>query len=153
MFKKSQNFYRNSGTSLSVGQCMMVVFEMVATGLGDGVELVVREELAEMTAGGPAGAEELIIRVIHLVAAEYGLQAALVEWTVVGHQRQALDERRYLLPHVRENRSVFGILLPQSVHAGVPIIIVVRLWLNQRIEAVDKLAVADDDDAHRTDAC
>lgn len=127
---------------------MMVVFEMVATGFGDGVKLVVREEFAEVTARGSAGAKELIIRVIHLVASEHGLQAALIEGTVVSHQRQALDERRYLLPHVRENGSVFGVFLPQTVHAGVPIIIVVRLGLNQRIEAVDKLAVADDNDAH-----
>lgn len=127
---------------------MMVVFEMVATGLGDGVKLVVREEFAEVTARGSAGAKELIIRVIHLVAAKHGLQAALVKGTVVGHKRQALDERLYLLPDVRENGSVFGVFLPQTVHAGVPIIIVVRLGLNQRIEAVDKLAVADDDNAY-----
>lgn len=143
-----QYFYRNSGTRLRVGQCMMVVFEMVATGLGDGVELVVREEFAEVTAGGSTSAKELIIRVIHLVAAEHGLQAALVEWTVVSHKRQTLDERLYLLPNVRENWSVFGIFLSQTVHTGVPIIIVVRLGLNQRIEAVDKLAVADDDNAY-----
>lgn len=132
---------------------MMMVFKMVATGLGDGVELVVREEFAEVTTRGSAGAKELIIRVIHLVAAEHCLQTAFVEGTVVGHQRQALDERRHLLPHVRENRSVFGVFLPQAMHASVPIIIVVRLGLNQRIKAVDKLAVAYDDNAHGTDAC
>ena len=126
----------------------MVVFEVVATGLSDSVELVVREEFAEVTARGSAGAKELIIRIIHLVAAKHGLQAALVKGTVVSHQRQALDERRYLLPHVRENRSVFGVFLPQAVHTGVPIIIVIRLGLNQRIETVDKLTVADDDNAH-----
>ena len=131
---------------------MMVVFQMISAGLGDSVKLVVREEFAEVTAGGPAGAKELIIRVIHLVAAEHSLEAALVEGTVVGHKRQALDERLYLLPDVRENGSVFGIFLPQTVHAGGPIILVVRIGLNQRIETVDKLAVADDDNAHRTDA-
>lgn len=130
---------------------MMVIFEMVATGLGDGVELVVREEFAEMTAGGSAGAKKLIIRVIHLVAAKHSLQATFVERTIVSHQRQAFDERLYLLPDIWENRSVFGVFLPQAVHAGVPIIIVVRLWLNQRIEVVDKLAVADYDYAHGTD--
>lgn len=103
MFKKSQNFYRNSGTRLSIGKRMMVVFQVIAAGLGDGVELVVREEFTEMTTGGPAGPKELIIRVIHLVAAKHGLQAALVEGTVVGHKRQPFDKRRYLLPHVRKN--------------------------------------------------
>lgn len=127
---------------------MMVIFEVISAGLGDGVELVVREEFTEMTAGGPAGAKELIIRVIHLVAAKHGLQAALVEGTVVGHKRQPFDKRRYLLPHVRKNWSVFGVFLSQAVQTGVPIIIVVRLGLNQRIETVDKLAVADDDNAY-----
>ena len=121
---------------------------MISAGLGDSVKLVVREEFAEVTARGSAGAKELIIRVIHLVTTEHGFQAALVEGTVVGHKRQALDERRYLLPHVRENWSIFGVFLSQTVHTGVPIIIVVRLGLNQRIEAVDKLAVADDDNAY-----
>ena len=131
----------------------MVVFEVVATSFSNSVQLMIGEEFSEMTAGGPACAKELIIRVIHLVAAENSLEAALVEGTVVGHKRQALDKRRYLLPHVRENRSVFGVFLSQAVHAGVPIIIVVRLRLNQGIEAVDKLAVADDDDTNRADAC
>jgi len=103
---------------------------MIAAGLGDGVKLVVRKEFAEMTARGTAGAKELIIRIIHLVTAEHGLQAALVEGTVVSHQRQALYERRNPLPDVRENWGVFGVFLPQAVHAGVPIIIVVGLGLN-----------------------
>ena len=89
----------------------MVVFEVVATGLSDSVKLVVREQFAKMTAGGSAGAKELIVRVIHLVAAEHSLQAALIEGAVVSHQRQALDERCYLLPDVRENGSIFGVFL------------------------------------------
>lgn len=67
-----QNLPRNPSASLSIGQGMVVVDEMVAASLGYGMKLMVRQLLPKVLSRGTTGAIELIVGVIHLVAAYYG---------------------------------------------------------------------------------
>ena len=73
-------------TRLGIGQGMVMVEQVVAAVGSDGVQLVVRQ-LFEQALGGHTGAIKNIVRVIHLVAAEDGFQAALVKGFVVRYQR------------------------------------------------------------------
>ena len=126
--------------------------EIVATGCCNGVELVVRQRVSELSAGGSKGIIETIIRVIHLVHLEHSFQATFIETCVMGHEwdggyqvtsivkRQLIREKHIgnlflqLLPYLREHRSIVRIALAQSMHPLTPIIVVVRLWLNKTIE-------------------
>ncbi len=67
MPKPSQQSYRYRGTSLSVGEGVVVTGEVVAAGSGKGLELMVRDGISEMLSGSSQGVIELIVRVIHLV--------------------------------------------------------------------------------------
>ena len=79
--------YLPSDPCAGFGICerVMVVDQIVAAGCSHGMKLVVGQQLSEVFARGAAGAIELIVRVIHLVAAHYGLQATFVEGAVVRH--------------------------------------------------------------------
>ena len=95
------------------------------------------------TTGSHTGAMEFVIRIVHLVTAENGLQAALVKSFVVGHEWQTLNQRLYLLPYFWEDWCLFRILSAEAVDLAAPIIIVVRLRLNQRIERIYNLTIPD----------
>lgn len=75
------------GTRFCVGQCMMMMLEVIATGCGDGLELMIGQMLAEMLARCGAGIVERVIRIVHLIDLMDGLEAAFVERTVVRHER------------------------------------------------------------------
>ena len=49
------------------------------------MQLVVGQFRSEMAACGPAGAKELVVRIIHLIGLEHSLEATLIEGTIVGH--------------------------------------------------------------------
>ena len=109
---------------------MMVVFEMITTEFRDGMQLVVLC-LWECFARSDAGAVERIIRVVHLVSAEDGLQTTLIESLVMGYEGKSLDQWLYLLPNFREDRGILCILTRETMHLGIPIVIVVGLWFDQ----------------------
>ena len=136
----SQNLPSNPGTSFGIGQGVVVVELMVAAGLGHGVQLMVGQHLSEVFARSAAGAIELIVRVIHLIAAHYGLQATFVERAVVGYERQALNQWLYLVPNIRENGRVLGVGLGDAMYERVPIKVIVRLRLDKGIKRVHELA-------------
>lgn len=60
-------------TSFCIGQGVVVVGQVVAAGLGHGVQLMVGQLEVEMLSSSAAGAVELVVGVIHSVAAHYGL--------------------------------------------------------------------------------
>ena len=130
----------------------MVVGEIVAAGGGDGLQLVVRQGGAELAAGCRERVMELIIRIIHLVCAKCGLEAALVEAGIVRDQRQPFDVRLDLLPHIREDRRVLRVAFAQPVDALAEPLIILRLRVDQRVEFIRYLAVAHHDDADGADA-
>ena len=80
-----QNFPCNPSASFGIGQGVMVVDQVIATGCRHGMQLVVGQPLSEVFARSAAGAVELIVGVIHLVAAHHGFQATLIERAIVGY--------------------------------------------------------------------
>ena len=100
--------YRDVGAGLGVGKSMMVVAHIVTTVGGNGGKLMIRE-LGQKTLRGAAGTVKLVVRIIHLVAAEDGFQAGFIKTLVVGDQRQPFDERFYLCPHVGKDRGIVGV--------------------------------------------
>ena len=131
---------------------MVVVDQIETAGCRHGVKLMVWQSFPEMLSRGATSAIKLIVRVIHLVATHYGFEAAFVERAVVCHEGQALNERLDLTPNVREHGSVLGVLLGDAVDERVPIEVIVRLGLDEGIERVDKLALADNHHAHAANA-
>ena len=129
----------------------MVTLQVVAAGGGDGVELVVGQ-MGKAAAGSDAGAVELVVGVVHLVATEDGLQATFVEGFVVGHEGQAFDERFYLCPYFGEYGGFLGVLMGETMHLTAPVVIVVRLRLDEGVEGIDNLAVPHDNHSHGADA-
>ena len=73
------------GTGLCIGQCMMVILQIIPTGCSDSLELMVGKAATKMLSGGGQCIKELVVWIIHLVHFENLLQAALVEGAVVCH--------------------------------------------------------------------
>ncbi len=92
-----------------VGEGVVMVLKVEAAGGRDSLKLVVGESAAEVAPGGGKSVEELVVRVIHLVDLEGGLETAFVEAAVVGDQREALNQRGDLFPDMGEYRSIPGV--------------------------------------------
>ena len=138
---------------LRVGECVVVVCHRAAAGLGHGVQLVVWQSSAEVAARSPAGAEELVVGIVHLIDTEHGLEAALVKRTVVRHEGQSGDERLDFPPHDREDGRVVGVFVRESVYLLTEPGVVVRLWMDKRVERVgDDAAAHHHHHAHAADA-
>ncbi len=125
-----QNLSCNPSASLGIGKGVVMVEQIIAAGCCHGVELMVGKQLAEVLSRGPIGTVELIVGVIHLIAAHHGLEATFVERTVVRHERQTLDKRLNLLPDIWKYRCVLGVFLDDAMDARVPLQVVVRLGLH-----------------------
>lgn len=113
-----------------------MVGHRASAGGGDGVQLVVGQTTTEMAARGPAGAEERIVGVIHLIDAEHGLEAALVEGAVVRHERQTFDQRLNLPPNVGEHRRIVRVLVREPVNLLAEPRVVVGFGLDERVKRV-----------------
>lgn len=140
----------------------MVVEEGVAAGGSDGVELMVGKAAAEVTARSGQSVKELIARIIETVGSENGFEAAFIEAGIVGYEgdiggetvgfKGGQDAVFYLVPNVREKRSIFGVIGAQAMDLLAKPGIVVRIGMNQAIERVHHFPIAHDDDAHGADA-
>ena len=133
---------------LGVGQGVMMVRQVETAGCGHGLQLMVGQAAAESPPGCGKGVIEAIIRIIHLIHLEDRFQATLVETAVMSHQRQTLQERSNLLPHIREDRSPVGILRPEPVHPPAEPLVVFRLRMYETVVGIYDLPSADDDDPH-----
>ena len=139
-----------------------MIEEGVATGGSDGVELMVGKAAAEVAAGGGEGVEEAVSGIAESVGIEYGFEAAFIEAGVVGYEGDIGGETVgfkggqnavfYLVPNVREKRSIFGVIGAQAVDLLAKPGIVVRIGMNQAIERVHHFPITHDDNAHRADA-
>ena len=58
-------------TGFCIGQCMVMVLQLVAALSSDGVKLVVGQIL-ETAAGGAEGVVELVVGIVHLIDTEHG---------------------------------------------------------------------------------
>ena len=131
--KDGQGYLR---AGLGVGQGMVVAAQVVSAAQGHGRQPVVGQRLAEGASRGSAGAVERVSGILHAVAGEHGLQAALVEGTVVGHQRQPLYQRGDVRPHGGEVGGRCRVLLRQPVYAGVPVAVIVGAGMDEPVDAV-----------------
>ena len=80
-----QQPYRNMGAGLGIGEGVVMMFQIEAARFRHCVQLVVGQLFPEVPACGPAGTKELVVRIIHLIGLEHGLEATLIEGTIVGH--------------------------------------------------------------------
>ena len=143
-----QNHHGNPCAGLGIGEGVVMVFKGVAAGGRHGMQLVVGQLRSEMAARGPAGAKELVVRIIHLIGLEHGLEATLIEGTIVGHQRQSGDAGDNLPPHVWEERGGVGIGMAEAVNLLAEPRIVVRSGADERVEGVGDEAAAHHHHAH-----
>ena len=147
-----QQLHRDFRASLRVGQRVVVVGHRAAASLGHGVQLVVGQPPSEMAARSPAGAKELVFRIVHLIDSEHGPEAALVKRTVVRHEGQSGDERLDLSPHDGEYGGVVGVLVRESVYRLTEPGVVVGFGMDERVERVGDDATAHHHHAHAADA-
>ena len=65
----------------------MMVLEVVATGSCNGVEVVIGQGVAELSAGGSKGVIESIVGIVHLIDLEHRFQAPFIEAGIMVHER------------------------------------------------------------------
>ena len=75
----------------------------------------------------------------------HGLQTALVKGFVVSHQWQSFNHWFYLSPYVWEYRCIFSIVAAKPMYLTAPVVVVIRLWLDKRVERINYLAIPYDD--------
>ena len=134
-----------------IGQGVVMVFEVIATGGCDSLELMIRKAAAEMAPGGSQSVIEHIVRIIHLIHFEDLLQAPLVESGIVSHQGQTLDLRSNLFPDMREDWSVFRVFLRESVDLLAKPLVILRLRMDQTVKRIHDLTIPDDDNPDAAD--
>ena len=117
---------------------------MEAAGGSYGLELMVFQ-VGLQAAGCGKSVEELVLGIIHLIGAEDGAKAAFVKGAVMGYQREAFDQRLNLCPHIGENWGIVGVSTAQAMHLSAPVVIIVGLGLDERVELVHNLPVTDND--------
>ncbi len=118
--------------------------QIVATAGGNDIEGVAA--LEPDSAGGDAGAVELIVGIVHLIDTEYCFKTTLVEGLVVGHKRETGYLGFYLLPHIGEDGRIFGVGCTQAMYLTAPVVVILRFWLDERVELVHNLTVPHHDD-------
>ena len=140
------------GTSLRIGQGMVVIREVISAGGSDGLELVVRELLPKMPSRCRQSVVKFIVQIVHLINAEDLFETAFIKRAVVGDQWQSLDERFNLLLYEGEDRSVLRVFRSQPMHLPAEPLVVIRLRMDQAVEPVHDLPVTHDDNAYAANA-
>ena len=115
------------------------------------MQLVVGQPL-QLAARGAQRIVEDIPRPVHAVHLHHRPQATLVEHGVVGHQRQPLDERFYLVPYRWEHLGAVGVLVAEPMHPLAEPGAVVRIRLYEAVERIHHLAPAHHDHPHAAHA-
>ena len=89
---------------------------------------------------------ELVIGVIHAVHSEYGLEASFIEFGVVGDKGKSFDQRLYLVPYFREQRSVLGIIRTDTMDSHAEPLVVFGLRMYEAVVRIHDLSSTDYDD-------
>ena len=100
-------------------------------------------------ARGDAGAVEVVVGIVHLIDTEDGFQAALVERLVMRHKRKPRYLRLYLLPHFGEDRRIVCVCSAKAMHLTTPVIVILWLWLDERVETIYHLTSSNNNHADR----
>ena len=105
--------------------------------------------MAELATGGGQRVVKLIVRIVHLIDVESCFQTSLVKWLVVSHQWKTFYQRFYLRPYFWETRCIIRVFMTKTMNLRTPIVIIVRLRLDERVERINYLAIANNDDSYR----
>ena len=120
---------------------MMMVLKIVTATLGDDVKVVMTAR--PYLARADEGTVERIVWIVHLIHPEHCFKAGLVECLVMGYKRQSFYLWFNLLPYVRKDRCFLCIFTAETVYTGADTVIIVRLWMNKRVELVYFLSISD----------
>ena len=140
------------GAGFGIRQCVVMACKVISTGCCYSLQLMIWQAAAIMLTGCGQRVVETIIRIVHLVDAEHLFEATFIEAGVVRHQWEPLDHRRYLFPHIRENRRIFGVFRAKAVNLTAEPLIVFRLRMDEAVEAVHDDTATHDDHAHAANA-
>ncbi len=145
----SKNFAGNPGARLGIGQSVMMILHTKPASLRHSIQFMVHQT-RESPPRSAKSIVELIIRIIHLINPENRLQTTLIKSLIMSDKRQSFYERLNLSPNLRKHRSTVSILICEPMHLTAPIIIIIRLRLNQRIKTIHNLPVPHNHNTHRT---
>ena len=153
-----QQFQCDGGAGFGIGEGVVVIEEGVTAGGSHSVELVVGKALAEVPAGGGKCVQEAIAGIVEAVGAEDGFKAAFVEAGVMGYERdvnrktirfkRGQDAVFYLVPYIREEWGIIGIIGAQAVDLLAEPGVVVRVRMDEAVEGVYNFPIAHDDHTH-----
>ena len=73
-----------------------MVLQIVATGSSNGLQLVIGQRLAELSAGSCQRIVETVVGIVHLIDFEYGLQTTFIKAGIMSHKGQG----SYLVSYV-----------------------------------------------------
>ena len=99
-------------------------------------------------ARGDASAVEVVVGIVHLIDAEDGFQAALVERLVMCHKRKPRYLRLNLLPYFGEDRRTVCIRSAKTMHLTAPVVVILWLWLDERVETIHHLTSSNNNHAN-----
>ena len=97
------------GTGFAIGQGMMVIGQVITTGSGNRLQLMVRQTAAEMLTGSRKCIMELILGIIHPVHSENLFQTPFIEPAVMRHKRKSLNLRGYLFPDTQKKHRDYPV--------------------------------------------
>lgn len=142
---RSQNFEGYCGAGLRIGEGVVVILQIETALRRYGMQSVVGERLAEGTPRGAACTQKFVSGIRHGVYFECRPQTSFVERAVVGYESETVYSGRHSLPYFRKQRSVYGIVISQSVNACSECRIVVGTGAYEAVYAVGYFAAAHDD--------
>ena len=96
-------------------------------------------------------AMEFVIRIVHLITTEHCFQATLIKGLVVSHKRKPLNQWFNLFPDLWEHWGLLCVLSSQAMYLSTPVIIIVGLWLDQRVEGIYGLTITHYHHSNRAD--
>ena len=68
----------------------------------------------------------------------------------MSHQWKAFYQWFNLCPYFGKNRSFIRVFMTKTMYLAAPIIIIVRFWLDERVEGIYYLTISYDGDTNRT---
>ena len=136
-----------------------MVQERVSACGSHSLELVIGQPMAELATGSSQGIQKAVAGIMEAVGAEDGFEAAFIEAGVVGYEgnvgretvgfKGGQDAVFHLVPDIREERGILGVVRPQAVNLLAEPSVVVRIRMNKAVEGVHHFPIAHDDHAHR----
>jgi len=120
---------------------MMMVFKDITTFGGNGVKLVVWQ-IGERATRDTKRVVELIVRIVHLIYTEHGFQTPFIKGFVVGHKGQTFNQWFYLCPDLWEHWRFLCVFATKPMNLAAPVVVIVWLGLDKRVERIYYLTVA-----------